>query len=511
MEPMVMNETTVDFHFERQVSRTPDALALVGSGERLSYRDLNDRANRLGRLLAGRGVRRGDVVLLSLPRSVEAIVAMIAIMKIGAVFGPIDPAYPAPVKQQLVLDSGARHAVVGRRGDAALSEAGVDCIDVSDPAGFGGPAGDPAERTHDGEAPLYIMFTSGSTGKPKGVVVPHRGVVRLALDTNYIQVDPADVVLQLSPITFDASTFEIWGALLNGARLVVHEAPGFDPNAVARLVADEKVTVMWLTAALFHLVVRSFIGLLSGLRVLLAGGDVLNPAAVREVLKTVPGIVVINGYGPTENTTFTCCHVMTAATPPGETVPIGRPITGTDAYILDADRREVGIGEAGELYAGGAGVALGYLNAPETTARSFVADPSVGPGTLYRTGDLVRRRSDGVIEFLGRIDSVVKIRGFRVSTDEVRSLLIKLPGIDDAVVQVSADAAGEKQLAAVVQARETRPDMVAFIRKELRKQVPIFMVPDSITVCEELPVSANGKIDRKKFQQKTLVEGEKHA
>lgn len=505
-----MTENTVDFHFERQVSRTPDAIALVGSGERLSYRDLNARANRLGHLLSDRGVRPGDVVMLSLPRSAEAIVAMIAIMKVGAVYSPIDPTYPAPVKQQFVRDSGTRHAVVGRQGDAALSEAAVDCIDISDPAAFDGYSSDPVGRSHDGESPLYIMFTSGSTGTPKGVVVPHRGVARLVIDANYIRIDRADVLLQLSPITFDASTFEIWGALLNGARLVVYGAPGFDPNAVARLAADEKVTVMWLTAALFHLVVRSFIGLLSRLRVLLAGGDVLNPAAVREVLEAVPGIVVINGYGPTENTTFTCCHVMTAATPPGETVPIGCPITGTDVHILDADRREVGIGEAGELYAGGAGVALGYLNAPEITARSFVTDPGVGPGTLYRTGDLVRRTPDGVIEFLGRIDSVVKIRGFRVSADEVRSLLIKVPGVDDAVVQVDADAAGEKHLAAVVQAREARPDMVAFIRGELRKQAPAYMVPDSITVCGELPVSANGKVDRKSFQRKPLLEGGKN-
>ena len=167
-----MTENTVDFHFERQVSRMPDALALVGSGMRLSYRELNDRANRLARLLAARGVRKGDVVLMALPRSAEAIVAMIGIMKAGAVFSPIDPAYPAPVKQQFVRDSGARHAIVGRKGDGALGEAGVDCIDIGDPATFDGPGGDPEDRTHDGESPVYIMFTSGSTGMPKGVVVP---------------------------------------------------------------------------------------------------------------------------------------------------------------------------------------------------------------------------------------------------------------------------------------------------------------------------------------------------
>jgi len=501
---------TVDARFRDQAARTPDAMALVGARERLTYAELDRRTDRLAGLLAGRGVKAGAVVLMSLPRSVEAIVAMIAVVKLGAAFAPIDPSYPAAVKQRFVTDAAARHAVVGAAGDAALAEAGVDCIDVCDTAAIDAFPPEPETDAHGADAPVYIMFTSGSTGTPKGVVVPHRGVTRLVLAANYVTVDPGDAILQLSPITFDASTFEIWGALLNGARLVVFEQPGFDPNAVAEIVAREGVTILWLTAALFHLVVRSFPELLESLRVLLAGGDVLNPAAVRDVLARVLGIVVINGYGPTENTTFTCCHVMTAANPPGDAVPIGRPISGTEIHVVDADGRRAKPGEPGELYAGGDGVALGYLAAPEITARSFVTAPNLGTGTLYRTGDLVRQRPDGVVEFLGRADSVVKIRGFRVSADEVRSLLIAVPGVEDAIVAVDADVAGEKHLTAVVQARDAREDMTAYIRGELRKQVPAFMVPDRITVCDQLPVSANGKVDRRQISANPTLEGGKH-
>ncbi|MEA2666112.1 MAG: hypothetical protein QOI11_3056, partial [Candidatus Eremiobacteraeota bacterium] len=355
----------------------------------------------------------------------------------------------------------------------------------------------------------YVMFTSGSTGRPKGVAVTHKSVVRLVVNTNYVKFVPSDRVAHASNLSFDASTFEIWGALLNGARLAVYEDTIFDPNAVARLLEREGVTILWLTAALFHLAVRRSLKLFAGLRVLLAGGDVLNAAAVNAVLDAFPGITVINGYGPTENTTFTCCHVMTRANRPAETVPIGRPISGTEVRILAADLAPVAAGGEGELFAGGRGVALGYLSAPEATRAAFVPDPA-GGGLLYRTGDVVRRRPDGAIEFIGRRDRLTKIRGYRVSLDEVQALLARVPGVEESVVQVREDQAGEKYLAAVVQTREERPDMPAFVRGELRKLVPPFMIPDTITACAQLPLNANGKVDYHRIPGPAPSTGENH-
>ena len=499
---------SVDRCFAEQVERTPDRIALVGGNARLTYRELDRCANRFGRHLIETGVRPLDRVLLCLPRSVDAVIAMLAVIKVGATFVPLDPTYPEPVKRDYAAQSGARHAIVAAD-DAALRAAGLRIVAGSGLAAGRDDEGPDPGTAHDDGTPIYVMFTSGSTGRPKGVVVAHRGVVRLVRDTNYVAIQPDDALLLLSPITFDASTFEIWGALLNGARLAVYEDTAFDPNAIAALLERERVTILWLTAALFHLVVRRSIKMLAGLRVLLAGGDVLKASAVNDVLDAFPRIAVVNGYGPTENTTFTCCHVMTRANRPAETVPIGRPIAGTQVHVLDAALEPVADGCEGELFAGGRGVALGYLGAPEATRAAFLPDPA-GGGLLYRTGDIVRRRPDGAIEFIGRRDRLTKIRGYRVSVDEVQALLVRVRGVEESVVRVQEDAAGEKHLAAVIQTRDDRPDMPAFVRSELRKLVPPFMIPDTITVCAQLPLNANGKVDQNRISGTAPLLGEHH-
>ncbi|WP_323121955.1 amino acid adenylation domain-containing protein [Burkholderia alba] len=495
-----MSYPTVDRMFAAQAQRTPERVALIGATARLTYRELDLCANRFARRLARHGVQPFSRVLLCLPRSVDAVIAMLAVAKLGATFIPLDPKYPDAIKRTYAQQSGARHALTSGAAEAALRDAGlavIESIDLANPAGEhdDSPLRPPS---HTADAPLYIMFTSGSTGKPKGVVVPHRGVVRLVDRPNYIEIRADDAFLLLSPITFDASTFEIWGPLLNGARLVVYEDAIFDPNAAAALIRQERVSVMWLTAALFHLVVRRYPDMFAGVRVLLAGGDVLNAAAINQVLDRFEDITVINGYGPTENTTFTCCHAMTRANRPAGSVPIGIAITGTQTHVLDGDVDDltpVADGEEGELYAGGAGVSLGYLDAPDTTRAAFIPDPA-GAGLLYRTGDIVRRRADGTLEFVGRRDRLTKIRGYRVSLDEVQVLVSRVPGVEECVVQVHEDPNGEKTLTATVQSREQRPDLSSFIRGELRKLAPPFMIPDAISVCAQLPLNANGKVDR---------------
>ncbi|MBA2675267.1 amino acid adenylation domain-containing protein [Ramlibacter sp.] len=513
MTPQTDSGATVHRRFAAQAHRTPDATALVGSHARLTYRELDNCARHLAQRLVAAGVQPGDTVPMCLPRSVEAVVAMLAIMKAGAAFVPVDPVNPEAMKRDCLQQCRARHMLVAPSDDGAwageLQVARIDAAgllaarDVDTEDVDGGRDGDAS-----GESAVYVMFTSGSTGRPKGVVVPHRAVIRLVCDPDWIRVDARDTLLLLSPISFDASTFELWGALLNGAKLVVWDDAAFDPNRLVERVRSEGVTVLWLTAALFHMMVRRRIDMFPGLRVLLAGGDVLRADAINAVLDACEGITVINGYGPTENTTFTCCHAMTRANRPTEPVPIGRAISGTQVHILDANRQPVPQGEEGELCAGGLGVALGYLNAPDATRAAFVPQPD--GSLMYRTGDLVRRDAEGLIHFLGRRDRLTKIRGFRVSVDEVQALIGRIPGAEENIVEVRSNANGDTCLEAFIQSAERGNDMVAFIRGELRKAAPAYMIPERITVCAELPLNANGKVDRQRTTSITQHTGEHH-
>ncbi|MFY0571228.1 non-ribosomal peptide synthase/polyketide synthase [Archangium lansingense] len=363
--------------------------------------------------------------------------------------------------------------------------------------------------------PAYVMFTSGSTGRPKGVCVPHRAVVRLVMETGYARFGPDEVFLQLAPLAFDASTLELWGSLLHGARLVVFPPHAPSLEELGEVLRREGVTTLWLTAGLFEQMVAHHPEALDGVRQLLAGGDVLPVGAVRARLER--GGVIVNGYGPTENTTFTCCHVMKAPGDAGiSAVPIGRPITNTRVYVLDARMRPVPAGVPGELYTGGDGLALGYVRRPELTAERFVPDPFGGePGArLYRTGDRVRWRPDGVLEFLGRLDGQVKLRGFRIEPGEVEATLRQHPSVREAVVMAREDGPGGKRLVAYVvpnttnisplppgEGRGEGIDRLGLnleaVRTWLNQKLPEYMVPSAFVALEALPLTANGKVDRK--------------
>ncbi|MET0623242.1 MAG: amino acid adenylation domain-containing protein, partial [Pyrinomonadaceae bacterium] len=405
--------------FEQQAAATPDAVALSLGDRALTYAELDARADRLAAHLRALGVGPEVIVGLCVERSIEMVVGLLGILKAGGAYLPLDPEYPADRLRFMLEDAGATVLVTRRNLVERLprTPARVFCLDAEGEATAGKyePVAHTASVTADNLA--YVMYTSGSTGVPKGVAVPHRAVVRLVRGTDYAEFGPAETFLQLAPASFDASTFEVWGALLHGARLAVMPPGAHSPEELAAALARHGVTTLWLTAGLFHQMVDAQAEALRGLRQLLAGGDVLSPSHVARVLEGGAGCVLINGYGPTENTTFTSAHRMEAGWRlTGASVPVGRPIANTRAYVLDAGMRPAPVGVAGELYAGGDGLARGYLSRPGLTAERFIPDPfgEEPGGRLYRTGDRVRWLGDGTIEFLGRSDGQVKVRGFRI-------------------------------------------------------------------------------------------------
>jgi len=342
------------------------------------------------------------------------------------------------------------------------------------------------------------MYTSGSTGRPKGVVVPHQAVVRLVIDNDFATLGADEVILQLAPLSFDASTFEIWGALLNGGKLAIvsNAYPSLDD--IAAEIARYGVTTMWLTAGLFHLMVDNNPNGLKPLRQLLAGGDVLSPPHVLKALRALPDCRLINGYGPTENTTFSCCYSVPRDYDGTSPLPIGRPIRETEALILDESLQPVPPDTDGELYVGGMGVALGYLNRPELTAERFIAHPldSNSGARVYKTGDRVRMRSDGNIEFLGRVDRQVKINGKRVELDEIEARLRATGLVQDAAVVCPPGEVGYRTIAAFVTAPGQARIDIEGLRRTLREDLPDFMVPSSITQLDAFPLTPTGKVDR---------------
>ncbi|MDQ3942418.1 MAG: amino acid adenylation domain-containing protein, partial [Actinomycetota bacterium] len=488
--------------FEEQAERTPEAIAVVFEDERLTYRELNRLANRLARHLRKLGVGSEVPVGLCVERSVEMVVGLLGILKAGGAYVPLDPSYPKERLSFMIEDAQAPVVLTQERlvGGLPRHAARLLCLDADWPLIVREECEENLVSEAKADNLAYVMYTSGSTGVPKGVMVEHRPVVRLVQNTNYLQFRPDDVFLQFAPLSFDASTLEIWGPLLNGGRLALAPPDHLSLAELAAIIRRHEVTTLWLTAGLFHQLVDAEPAALSGVRNLLAGGEVLSPTHVRKALHRLPKVRLINGYGPTENTTFTCRLPMSSVSPPPEgSVPIGRPISNTRVYILDARLRPVPIGVVGELYAGGEGVARGYLSRPELTAEKFIPDPfSDEPGArLYRTGDLARYLPDGNIEFLGRIDHQVKIRGFRVEPGEVEAVLGQHPEVREAVVVAREDALGEKQLVTYIVPARQRAPKGGELRGRLKEKLPEYMVPSAFMVLEALPLTPNGKVDRR--------------
>jgi amino acid adenylation domain-containing protein len=472
--------------FEEQARVRPDAVAVEDGRRGLTYGELDARADRLARRLRKLGVGPEVPVAFCLDRSIEAVETILGILKAGGAYVPLDPAYPAERLAWMIADSGARVLVTARSLPAAPASPappGVATLDLgSDEAGL---ATLPEEVDADGLA--CVFYTSGSTGRPKGVAATHRNVVRLVRGTDFAAFGPDETGLLLAPLSFDASTLELWGPLLNGGRLAVFSSRVPALDELARTIAERKVTTLWLTAGLFHQMVDARPDALRSLRRLVAGGDVLSPSHVRRAL--AEGIAVVNGYGPTEGTTFTCCHAVREAEEP---VPIGRPIANARAYVVDAGLQPVPTGVAGELLAGGLGLARGYLGRPDLTAERFIPDPWGDGERLYRTGDRARLAADGRIEFLGRLDRQVKIRGFRVEPGEVEAALARHPGIAEAVVTTWGEGADRRLIAYAV----GEPLPADGLRRFLEAFLPAPLIPSAFVFLPELPLTANGKVDR---------------
>jgi aspartate racemase len=488
--------------FAQRVREQPDAVALRYCGGTMTYVDLERGANRLARVLRKCGVTPGDRVGICMRRSPSLITALLATLKAGAAYVAIDVEWPrqrietafAGVRA-IVTDDGAegRFATTSTSPivDVQRERAAIDAERDNDPAVHAG-AGDMA----------YVVFTSGSTGVPKGVCIPHRGVVRLAIGANYARVRNDDVLVQLSPIAFDASTFEIWGALLNGATLAVPPASRLSLDDIGDAIEEFGATIAFLSTGLFEAMVDSRIGRLARLRQLLVGGEVLSPRHAERMLREVPGCCLVNCYGPTENTTFSTFHrVDLADCVCGESIAIGRPVSNTRVYVLDGERQPVPIGVFGEAYLAGDGVMIGYLDDPAGTKERLSADAfsAQSDQALYRSGDVVRWRRDGTLEFRGRYDDQVKVRGYRVEPHEIELALDRCPIVARAAVMTERDPQGHKRLvccATLAAPGKPSDEAVREIRDYARTVLPDYLVPSRYVVTNALPLDGNGKLDR---------------
>jgi amino acid adenylation domain-containing protein len=481
------HDASIPAVFAEQVRARPDAPAVVDGDHSLTYAELDVRSDRLARLLRGRGVTDGAPVGVRLERGHGLVTAVLGILKAGGAYVPVGPGYPRERQEGMLAAAGAAVVVT------------ADELSLAERADTGAAAGPPRPATGSRLA-AYVLFTSGSTGRPKGVVVEHRSVLRLVRGADYMEFGPDERIAQVADSSFDAFTFEVWGALLNGGTVVViPTATVLTPGALGKALAEHRISSMFLTSALFTTVMADRPDSFAGLRNLLVGGDVLNVAAVRRLLDAEPSARparFVNAYGPTETTTFAVCGSVTTLPEDARSVPIGRPVAHADCYVLGEDLEPVEEGSTGELFIGGPGVARGYTGRPEQTAERFLPDPyaTEDGARMYRTGDLVRVLADGRLDFLGRVDDQVKIRGYRVEPGEVTAALSLHPEVREVAV-VADDSAGERRLVAHL-APAVPGGSPTGLREFLAGRLPEWMIPSAFVVVPALPLTTSGKVDR---------------
>ena len=496
--------------FEAQVALTPEAIALVYFGKNeeqaVSYGELNERANQLAHYLRTLGVRVETLVGICVERSLEMVVGLLGILKAGGAYVPLDASNPLARLAWLIEDAGiqvllTQQSLLTQQGlGERLRTAPVSLVYLDKWEQVAAQSGSNPTVTTTADNLAYVIYTSGSTGEPKGVAVRQRGVLRLVYGNDYARFGAAEVYLQLGPLSFDASTFELWGALLHGARCVLYEERVPSAQQLQQVLREQGVSCLFLTTALFNHVVAEAAETLLGVRQVLVGGEALSVGHVRQAQAELPATSFSNVYGPTETTTFACCYrIPELAGEEVASIPIGRGIGNTEVYVLDGGQGLAPVGVSGELYLGGAGLARGYLHEAGQTAAQFVPHPySEGGGErLYRTGDVVRWQRGGVLEFVGRRDGQVKLRGYRIELGEIEWALGQHAQISGAVVVVRKEAAGEQQLVAYVVGVDEQVISSTELRQFLRARVPEYMVPAWFVQLERLPLTANGKLDRR--------------
>lgn len=482
--------------FEELARTESHATALISEDVRLSYGELDRIGNVIASRLAELRLPAHSFVAVAAPGSVLGIAAFLGVLKAGLAYCAVSPTDPPQRLRQILDHAGISVLLTTQDYYVGLRESGIphtellEEIAVRPNSDFAAPAVNPDD-------PACLMYTSGSSGLPKGVVIPHRGIVRLVCGIDYARLGPGEVLLQICALPFDASTLEIWGALLNRSSLVVLRTAGPTPEQIGKAISLYGVSTLICTAALFHFLVSEHIELLQPLRQMLIGGDVLSPYHVEQLLRAMPHLQLVNCYGPTENSTNTTYEVLSPQRREPYRIPIGRPVPNTKVFVLDSRLRPVPIGVTGELYAAGDGLALGYLNAPEVTQERFLTVPfdEIGSVRMYQTGDLARYRSDGRLEFMGRVDNQIKLHGYRIEPGEVEQALLQLPAVRAAVVSVRTWPDGDRRLVAFVVPERESAVNPGELRDALRSTLPRQCIPAAFIPISDIPRTANGKID----------------
>ncbi|MEW6736491.1 MAG: amino acid adenylation domain-containing protein, partial [Acidobacteriota bacterium] len=487
--------------FEAQVKKVGARIAVVFGQQQLSYEELNRRANQLAHLLCCLGVGPEVVVGICMERSLDMIVGLLAILKAGGAYLPLDPSSPLERLASMIIDSQIKLLLTQQQIIKSLStiEHQIVCIDRDWPEISSYSEENPINRTVTDNL-AYVVYTSGSTGQPKGIAIPHKAVNRLVLNTDYVQLGTKDTIAQASNASFDAVTFEIWGALLNGAKLiVVSKEVVLVCKEFATQIQEQGINTLFLTTALFNQLAQQEPRVFNSLKQVLFGGEQVEPKWVWKVMKAGGPARLLHVYGPTENTTFSSWQLIVQIAEAANTISIGLPIANTQIYILDTRMRAVPIGVAGELYIGGAGLARGYFKNVELTAEKFVPHPysKQAGARLYRSGDWGRYRTDGSIEFIGRIDNQVKLRGFRIELGEIEAKLNEHRQVRECVVVASEGSSIEKRLIAYLVTEAGENISTAQLQHYLQDRLPEYMLPSAYVQIERLPLTANGKVDRR--------------
>ncbi|MDQ6763418.1 MAG: amino acid adenylation domain-containing protein, partial [Bacteroidota bacterium] len=497
------SKTIVDL-FEVEVSKNPGNTAIVFEGEKVSYQQLNTRSNQLANYLKKKKVAEGSMIPISVERGPDMMIGILGILKAGCAYVPVDPEYPEDRIKFMLKDTAANILISSSASIKKLADfSEIETIELdTDWETINHESPENVEANISPESLAYVIYTSGSTGRPKGVLVTHQNVVSLVKGTDYVSFSDKNILLSTGSSSFDATTFEYWEMLLNGGKLVLcAESKLLDNVLLKNEIQSRKVNMMWFTSSWFNQLVETDITLFKTLQTILVGGEKLSQQHIAKFKEAYPSIEIINGYGPTENTTFSLTYNI-KDTSEDTSIPIGRPLNNRSAYVLDEDQKLVPVGVAGEIYLGGAGVAKGYLNLEKLTEERFIASPlgenpftETDPPKLYKTGDLGRWLPDGNIEYLGRIDSQVKIRGYRIELEEIEAVLLQAGLVKQAVVIAKEDTDGDKKLVAYVVVKDVfdKEEITSYLNSKL----PDYMVPAFIVELEKIPLTSNGKVDKR--------------